>query len=144
MRTVPPYRPETRLTPRHFAPPPVAALADEARIQLRAARMWVMLARHQRNPRPVLEALLGAATPAFCTLMATTAAAWPDCFTTYPPCACAVAPDEHCLLALLGHARDNAEAQAHALLGELLPEADRTRLWRAARRATSDGAGYAL
>ena len=49
----------TALTAHSFLAPPVSALPEEARLRLKAARMWVMLARHQRNPKPVLTALLG-------------------------------------------------------------------------------------
>jgi hypothetical protein len=59
---------QSTLTVRSFTPPPVATLSEEARVQLRAARMWVILARHHRNPKPVLASLLGNTTAAFCTL----------------------------------------------------------------------------
>jgi hypothetical protein len=128
------------LTIRSFTPPPVAALSDEARIQLRAARMWVMLARHHRNPKPVLGSLLGGTTAAFCTLMEQLVTAWPDAFTTYPPCACAVSPDEASLLDLLSHASEGRRDEADLLLHDLLPPSDRSRLWQAAIRATPFGA----
>lgn len=129
------------LTVRSFTPPPVAALAEEARIQLKAARMWVMLARHHRNPKPVLGSLLGHTTAAFCTLMEQLVTAWPDAFTTYPPCASAVSPDEAGLLELLALASEGQREQADALLEDLLPPSDRARLWAAAIRATPFGCG---
>ena len=130
------------LTAASFTPPPVAALAEEARIQLKAARMWVMLARHQRNPRPVLAALLGHTTAAFCTLMDGMVTAWPDAFTTFPPCASQLSPDEATLLDLLSHATDGDEAGAHGLLRDLLPATDRERLWQAATRAMPAGLAF--
>jgi hypothetical protein len=131
----------TALTARSFTPPPVAALSDEARIQLRAARMWVMLARHHRNPKPVLASLLGDVTAAFCTLMEQLVTAWPDAFTAYPPCASAVSPDETALLDLLALASEGQRENAYALLQDLLPPSDRARLWAAAIRATPFGVG---
>jgi hypothetical protein len=130
------------LTARSFTPPPVAALADEARIHLKAARMWVMLARHQRNPRPVIASLLGAATPAFCTLMEQVVTAWPDAFTTYPPCAAGVTPDEATLLSLLDLAATGDTPGTHRLLEDLLPDTDRHRLCAAARRAAPAGIAF--
>jgi hypothetical protein len=129
------------LTVHSFTPPPVAALGDDARIQLKAARMWVMLARHHRNPKPVLGSLLGDTTAAFCTLMEQLVTAWPDSFTTYPPCASAVSPDEAGLIELLGLASEGRREGAEALLRDLLPPSDRSRLWAAAVRATPVGHG---
>ena len=127
------------LTVRSFTPPPVAVLSEEARIQLKAARMWVMLARHHRNPKPVLASLLGSTTAAFCTLMEQLVTAWPDAFTTYPPCAAAVSPDEATLIDLLACATEGQKGNADALLQDLLPPSDRARLWAAAIRATPFG-----
>ncbi len=129
----------TALTPHSFTPPPVLALAEESRIQLKAARMWVMLARHHRNPRPVLASLLGGGTAAFCAFMDRLVTAWPDPFTAYPPCACALSPDEHSLVRLLTLAGAGDEAGADRLLEDLLPSAERTRLWQAASRAVGEG-----
>lgn len=129
----------TALTPRSFTPPPVAALSDEARIHLRAARMWVMLARHHRNPKPVLGSLLGGTAAAFCTLMEQLVTAWPDAFSTYPPSASGVSPDEASLLDLLALASEGQQGDADALLQDLLPPSDRARLWEAAIRATPFG-----
>ena len=125
-----------------FMPPPVTALPEDARIQLKAARMWVMLARHQRNPKPVIAALLGDSTPAFCTLMEGVVTAWPDAFTTFPPCASQLSPDEATLLDLLSHATDGDKAGAHGLLRDLLPATDRERLWQAATRAMPAGLAF--
>ncbi len=130
------------LTVLSFTPPPVAALAEEARIQLKAARMWVMLARHHRNPKPVLASLLGGTTAAFCTLMEALVTAWPEAFTAYPPCACAVSPDEATLLDLLTQASEGQRDEADALLKDMLPPSDRQRLWAAAIRATPLGHGF--
>jgi len=133
---------QSTLTVRSFTPPPVAALSEEARVQLRAARMWVMLARHHRNPKPVLASLLGNTTAAFCTLMEQLVTAWPDAFTTYPPCASGVSPDEATLLDLLTLAGEGQREEADALLQDLLPPSDRARLWSAAIRATPFGASF--
>ena len=130
------------ITIRSFTPPPVTNLPEDARIQLKAARMWVMLARHQRNPKPVLTALLGSTTAAFCTLMEDVVTAWPDAFTTFPPCASQLAPDEATFLDLLAHAADGDEAGAHGLLQDLLPATDRIRLWQAAMRAVPAGFAF--
>ncbi len=127
----------TALTVRSFTPPPVTALSDEARIQLRAARMWVMLARHHRNPKPVLAGLLGEGTAAFCTLMEQLVTSWPDSFTTFPPCAAAVSPDEATLLGLLDRAATDDAAGAMRLLQGLLPGVTSERLWTLAVGATS-------
>jgi hypothetical protein len=127
------------LTIHSFTPPPVAACSEEARILLKAARMWVMLARHQRNPKPVLASLLGSATGPFCALMEQLVTAWPDAFTSFPPCAAAVSPDEATLLDLLAHASEGQRDAADMLLKDLLPPSDRGRLWVAAIRATPFG-----
>ena len=125
------------LTALNFTPPPVSALPEEARLRLKAVRMWVMLARHQRNPKPVLAALLNDGTAAFCTLMEVVVTAWPDSFTAFPPCAAQVSPDEATLLDLLAEAADGDETAAHLLLSELLPVTDRSRLWHSARRTVA-------
>lgn len=127
------------LTIRRFTPPPVSALGEEARIQIKAARMWVVLARHHRNPRPVLSSLLGSASPRFCLLMEHVAAAWPDPFTSHPPCACAVTPDESTLLALLDFAARDRRDSADALLADMLAPSERARLWTAAVRVAEPG-----
>jgi hypothetical protein len=124
-----------RLTVNSFMPPPVAALSAEARCLLRAARMWVILTRHKRNAEPVIASLLGGATPAFMNLMAQLVTAWPDPFTTYPPCATAVSPDEAALLDLVASAGKQREPDAcESLLRDLLPRAERAGLWVAACR----------
>jgi hypothetical protein len=127
------------LTVRSFTPLPLCALPGEARVRLKAARMWVMLARAQRSPRAALGALLGSAAPAFALLMEELVAAWPDPFTSYPPCAVAVSPDEAALLALLDAAQAGVPAGADALLADLLPRAERERLWTLAERAILPG-----
>jgi hypothetical protein len=127
------------LTPFAFQPPPAAVFGDEARMLLKAARMWVILARQHRNPRPIIENLLGGGQAAFCTLMDQLVTVWPDPFTTYPPCACALSPDEHSLIRLLSLAGAGDEAGADRLLEDLLPGAERTRLWQAASRAVAEG-----
>lgn len=130
------------LTVHSFTPPPVSALSEEARIHLKSARMWVMLARHHRNPKPVLGSLLGGTTAAFCTLMEQLVTAWPDAFTCLPPCAASVSPDEASLLDLLTLASEGLRADADALLQDLLPPSDRARLWAAAIRATPFGVAF--
>jgi hypothetical protein len=126
------------LTPFAFSPPPVAALGDDARLLLKAMRMWVMLARQGQSPRPALAALLGAGGPPMGLLMDLATSAWPEPFTTYTPCASAVSPDEATLLRLLAHAEVDQRGEACALLADMLPNAERERLWQAAGRLTAD------
>ncbi len=129
------------ITPFAFSPPPVAMLGDEARIVLKAARMWVMLARNHRSPRAVLNGLLGEATPRFSLLMDCLVSAWADSFTTYPPCATALSPDEHLLLNMLACAEADDRADFDALLSDLLPMAERDRLWAASLRLMAERVG---
>jgi hypothetical protein len=129
------------LSPRRFLPLPLAARDEEARLLLRAMRLWVMLARGCRSPRPAIESLLGAAAPALCRLMDEATSAWPDPFVTYPPCATAIAPDEDLLLALVADARAGAHAGFEARVADLLAESDRERLWAAAGRLVAERAG---
>lgn len=129
------------LTPFAFSPPPVSVLGDEARLFLKAARMWVMLARNHRNPRPVLGGLLGTATARFSLLMDTAVSAWSDPFTTFPPCATTLSPDEHLLLSLLASAEADDERGFHDLIDDLLPWPERQRLWQAAVRLMADRIG---
>jgi len=124
-----------------YAPPPVTALCEEARIFLRSARIWVLLARGGRSPRPALKALLGPAAARFSLLMDIIIAPWPDPFTTFPPCATMLSPDEHSLLTLLAMAEADDEAGFHTWLADLLPAPDRTRLWRAACRMMAERIG---
>jgi hypothetical protein len=131
-------------TPFAYSPPPVAALGDEARIFLKAARMWVMLARSNRSPRPALAALLGPAAARFSLLMDIAVSAWPDAFTTFPPCACTLSPDEHSLLTLLALAEVEQDTEFHSWFADLLPQADRQRLWSAACRLMAERIGVGL
>lgn len=121
-----------------YLPPATPTLAPEDRILLKAARLWVMMARDNRSPRPALAALLGSAAPAFHLLMEQLVSAWPDPFTTYPPCATAVSPDEHALLTLVAEARSG---QGLAALAEMLPQAERDRLALTAARLDAERAG---
>jgi hypothetical protein len=121
-----------------YLPLPTPALNPEDRILLKAARLWVMLARSNRSPRPALAALLGRAGPSFHLLMEQLIAAWPDPFTTYPPCALAVSPDEQALLTLVAEARDGAAAPA---LADMLAESERARLALTAARLEAERAG---
>ena len=130
-------------TPFAFAPPPIAALSEEARILVKATRMWVLVARTGRNPRPALEALLGPAASRFSVLMDMVTAAWPDPFTTCSPCAAMLSPDEHSLLGLLALAGSDDEAGFQRFLSEMLPMAHRNRLWSASRRMVADRLGAA-
>lgn len=130
-------------TPFAFAPPPVATLCEEARIFLRAARIWVLLARSGHSPRPSLQALLGPAAARFSLLMDTIIAPWPDPFTTFPPCSVMLSPDEHGLLTLLALAEADDEAGFHVWLSDILPEPDRKRLWSAACRMMAERIGAA-
>lgn len=127
------------LTVRSFTPLPLCALPGESRVRLKAARMWVMLARARRSPRAVLAALLGGAAAPFALLMDSLVAAWPDPFTCLPPCAVSVSPDEAALLALLEFAERGDDAAADRLLADLLPPGERKRLWGQAVRAASGG-----
>ncbi|QMW23114.1 hypothetical protein [Sandaracinobacteroides saxicola] len=104
---------------------------------VRAARQWVLIARAGRNPRPALATLLGPrGAAAFACLMESLVVAWPDPFTTYPPCATTESPDERTLLTLLTLAGDDPAFHTH--LADLLPAADRTRLHRLATRTTAE------
>ncbi len=130
-----------RLSPAAFLPPPVAALGDEARIHLKAMRFWVMLARSGRAARPAIEALMGPAAGAFGMLMDRVVAAWPEPFTTYPPCATAVSPDEDCLLTLVAQATTGTRAGFDAGVSDMLDGMARARLWEAATRLGLERAG---
>lgn len=129
------------LTPIDFAPPPVSALKDESRISLKAARLWVMLARNHRNPRPVINALMGTGGPCFSLLMDRAVTAWPDPFATFPPCAATISPDEHSLLSILSHAEAGTRPAFDEAFADLLPPSDRDRLWDAAERLVADRIG---
>ena len=121
------------LSPHLFSPPPVAAIDEESRVLLKAARLWVMLARAGRSARPPLAALLGRqAATSFGLLMDALTSAWPDPFTTYPPCADSISPDEHCLLGLLALAERGTEPAFHTCLADMLALPIRERLWRSA------------
>lgn len=130
------------LTPPCFLPLPVAARDAETRVLLRAMRLWVLLARSARSPRPVIDSLLGPASAALCHLMDETVAAWPDPFTTFPPCATVVSPDEDCLLELLPPARHGDRAGFEAILADLVAPTDRERIWAAAGRLVTEQAGF--
>lgn len=131
------------LSLRCFQPLPLAARDEEARLLLRGMRLWVLLARACRSPRPPLEALLGPAASALCQLMEATTAAWPDPFVTYPPCATAVAPDEDVLLALVGDALAADRPAFEARIADLVAGPARARLWTAAGRLVAERAGLA-
>jgi hypothetical protein len=128
-------------TPFAYAPPPLAALPGEARILLKAARLWVLLARSSRAPLGPLSALLGPAAARFSVLMDELSAAWPDPFTTFPPCAASLSPDEQVLLSVLARAEAGAEQGFHADLADLLGPDARRRLWQAACRVMDDRIG---
>lgn len=130
-------------TPFAFIPPPVAALSEEARIFLRAARIWVLLARSGRSPRPPLQALLGPAAARFSLMMESFIAPWPDPFTTFPPCAVTLSPDEHGLLTLLALAEADDESGFHDWLADMLPFTDRNRLWAISCRMMAERIGMA-
>ena len=129
------------LTPLAFSPPPVAAVPEEARVLLKAARLWVMLARSGRSARPPLAALLGPAAPRFALFMDAVVVAWHDPFTTFPPCSCNISPDEHCLLNMLALAEADMEPQFHDCLHDMLPKPERNRLWQAATRLMAERIG---
>ena len=130
------------LTATAFSTTPVAAYADFDRLYLRAMRMWVLFARSGRSPRAPLAALLGERTAArFSMLMEACVVAWPEPFTTFPPCACHCSPDESTLMALIAHAETGTPDAAHAMLSDMLPIADRTRLWHAAMRCVAERIG---
>ncbi len=132
-----------RLSPACFMPLPVATISEESRVLLKAARLWVMLARARRSARPPLEALLGASAARFCLLMELLVVSWQEPFTTYPPCADSISPDEFWLLTLLSHAEKGAELPFHACLVDMLPEAHRQRLWQCASALMADRIGAA-
>lgn len=121
-----------------FAPTPVAALDGEARLLLRAARSWVIIACRRCSPRPAMTALLGGGAARFGLMMEQLTAAWPEAFTAYPPCACAVSPDEATLLALLDQAGRNDAPGFHRQLEEMLPLSVRERLWHATTAVAAD------
>lgn len=126
------------LTATAFSTPPVAAYADFDRLYLKAMRLWVLFARSGRSPRAPLAALLGdRAAARFSMLMEACVVAWPEPFTTFPPCACLCSPDESTLMALLATAETASPERAHALLADMLPFADRARLWNAAVRCVA-------
>jgi len=130
------------LTASSFATPPVAAFRDVDRMMLKAMRLWVVFARSGRNPRACLAGQLGESMAArFSLLMDRIVTCWPDPFTTYPPCACMCSPDEALVMALLGHAEANRQDAADRLLAEMLPDADRGRLWAAALRCVLEQLG---
>lgn len=131
----------TSLSPLMFSPPPVAAIDEESRVLLKAARLWVMLARAGRSARPPLAALLGPAAARFGLLMDALTSAWPDPFTTYPPCADTISPDEHCLLSLLLLAERGLEPAFHTCLADMLALPVRQRLWQAATALTAERIG---
>jgi hypothetical protein len=99
-----------------------------------ALRLWVLMARGGRSARPALTPLLGDATSPFLHLMESVVSAWPDPFSTFPPCAEALTPDEATVLALITRASANRPEACDALLGEFLGADERARLWRAASR----------
>lgn len=122
-----------------FAPSwPVATLDPGARLLLRAVRTWVMLASRRGNPRPAMTALLGTSAGRFGVLMDRVTCAWPDVFTTYPPCASALSSDEATLVAMLNDAAEDASAAFDRRLVDLLPFAQRQRIWAAARAVAAD------
>jgi hypothetical protein len=120
-----------------YMPPATPVLAPEDRILLKAARLWVMIARGNRSPRPALAALLGPAAASFHLLMEQLVAAWPDPFTTFPPCATAVSPDEHSLLTLVAEARHGTCES----LTDMLAAPQRTRLAATAARLEAERSG---
>lgn len=117
------------LTIQHFSPPPLSAVPEEVRVLLKAARLWVMLARSGRSARPPLTALLGPAAPRFTVFMDTVVTAWHEPFTTLPPCSTSISPDEHCVLNMLALADAGRKAEFHAYLSDMLPQSERQRLW---------------
>lgn len=134
--------PMYHLTAAAFAPMPIAAYAELSRLYLKAMRLWVMFARTGHNPRQALAGLLGDRPAArFSILMDSCVAAWPVPFTTFPPCACRVSPDEAALMALLDYAEANHAEKADALFVEMLPSTDRARLWQSALRCVAERIG---
>lgn len=124
-----------------LAPATVLLLDEEERLRLRGMRLWVTLARSGRNARPALVALLGRAAAPLCQLMDCAVMCWPEPFTTFPPCAARLSPDEATVLALLRQADGDSRDRAELLLCDLLPATDRERLWAAACRLVADRAG---
>lgn len=127
------------LTVAAFSPPPVATYRDGDRLMLKAMRFWVIFARSGRSPRTCLAGLLGIALAArFSLLMESVTVAWPEPFTTFPPCACQSSPDEATLMTLFGFATADRVNEVGNLLGDMLPESDRLRIWSAAVRCASE------
>ncbi|MGQ5700440.1 hypothetical protein ACUJ46_00095 [Sandaracinobacteroides sp. A072] len=124
-----------------LALPRVDRIDEEQRLFLKAARMWVMLARAGRSPRAPVRALLGPAASGFGMMMEMMVAAWPDPFTCHPPCAAALTHDEATLTGLLGGVARGDAAAAHAVLEDLLPAPVRERLVFMAGRLVADRAG---
>lgn len=106
---------------------------------LRSLRLWVRMARDQRNPRSALSVLLGGrAAASFGVLMEMAVGAWGDAFIVFTPCAERLSVDESTLLLLLDAAEREDAASAHALLAEMMPPADRERLIAAAWRVMDE------
>ncbi len=125
-----------------FATRPAAAYPDLDRLYLKAMRHWVLIARAGRNPRHPLAALLGERLAGrFCLLMELCVGAWPEPFTTFPPCACQCSPDETTLLALLGYSEAGVAEPMHAMLQDMIPQSMRDRLWYAASTCTGERLG---
>lgn len=116
-------------------------LSDEQRLVLRGIRLWVLLARTCRNARPPLQALLGNATAPLYQLMDSALLCWPENFTSFPPCAARMTPDETALLRLISHAEAEDRDAADQLLRDMLPQSDRDRLWNAATRLVAERTG---
>lgn len=121
-----------------FSPPPVASLDAETRLLLRAARSWVIIACRRQSPRATMKGYLGLAAGRFGLLMEQLTSAWPEPFTTYPPCACSLSPDEATMLTLLGHAANGDARAFHRQLSEMLPLSVRERLWHASSAVAAD------
>lgn len=124
-----------------YATPPLDAFGEDGGRLLRAMRLWGIFARSGRSPRPALNALLGPAAMQFSLLMETIVMAWPEVFITFPPCASRTSPDEATIMTLFSHAEANRLPHAHALLQDLLPTAERMRLWNAACRVVAERIG---
>ncbi|WP_448586387.1 hypothetical protein [Thermaurantiacus sp.] len=118
---------------RHFAFQPMPAEPFSAPLT-RALRLWILLARAGRNPRPAVRELIGPAEPAFALFLDLALAAWPGPIATFPPCATRLSPDETTLLGLLTAASRGDRREAERLTCEFLPDSERERLFAAAIR----------
>lgn len=121
-----------------FAPAPLPPELVRSPL-LRATRLWVRRAKAQRNPRLPLNKLLGpGAAASFGVFMDMMTSAWTDEFVAFRPRHKELSIDESTLLTLLSSAESGDVETAHGLLAEMLPHAERARLFGAATRVMAE------